>query len=197
LIEKLASQCPDDSFAESVHPRGPRRGLQGLDTLGREDRVEGLAVLAVPVADQETQRLEAHAQVGGEVAGLLHGPLRRGVSGDAGDVQAARAVLEEDQRVDPTQVHQVNVQEIAGDDAVGLRCQELFSCRPVPAGSRTYACSVQDLPDRGRSDLMPQPCELALDPATPPARILSGQPQHQLFDRLPVGGRPGLLRRVL
>lgn len=55
----------------------------------------------------------------------------------------------------------------------------------IGSGSgRRGAAPARALPDRGRSDLTPQPCELALDPATPPARILFGQPQHQLFDCL-------------
>lgn len=47
--------------------------------------------------------------------------------------------------------------------------------------------------------LMPQPCELALDPATPPAWILAGQPQHQVSDRLRVRwpARPAPARAVV
>lgn len=168
VVEGLAPECPDDPFAVRVHPWGPRRRLRGFDALGREDRVEGLGVLAVPVADQEVQRLQAQAQVDGEVAGLLDRPLRGRMRGHTSDVQAARAVLEEDQRVDPAKIDQVDVQEVAGDDAVGLRRQELSPRRPTSTGSRAYSGNSQDLPDRGGSDPMPEPRELALDPATPP-----------------------------
>jgi hypothetical protein len=37
------------------------------------------------------------------------------VSGDAGEVQAACAVLEEDHRVDPAEIHQADTQDDDGD----------------------------------------------------------------------------------
>jgi hypothetical protein len=86
--------------------------------------------------------------------------------------------------VDPTEVHQVGMGEVAGDDAVGLRRQELSSGRAAPVGSGVCAGGGQDRPDRGRSDLMAESCELALDPATAPAWIFFGRPRRQLFDGL-------------
>lgn len=48
-----------------------------------------------------------------KTAGLLHGPLPGRVRGHTSDVQAARAVLEEDQRVDTAKVDRVDVREVA------------------------------------------------------------------------------------
>lgn len=104
-------------------------------------------------AYQETQRLAAHAQLDGEVTSLLYRPLRGWMRGHAGNVQAARAVLEEDQRIHAAQVHQVDMQEIAGDDAIGLCRQELAPRGAAAARRRSDAGSGQDLPDwRRRSD---------------------------------------------
>jgi hypothetical protein len=50
--------------------------------------VEGGGVLVLSVAEQEAQRVEARAEFGGEIPGLLHCPVPGGVGGDAGDVQA-------------------------------------------------------------------------------------------------------------
>src|ERR1044072_6710049 len=75
VVEGLAPQCPDGPLAVCVHPRGLRGDLDGFDPLSFEDGVEGLGVFAVPVADQEAQRLEAHARIKSEVAGLLGRPL--------------------------------------------------------------------------------------------------------------------------
>ncbi|MFJ4640753.1 hypothetical protein ACIP69_34885 [Streptomyces hygroscopicus] len=44
-----------------AHPRGLRGSLGGFDALSSENRVEGLGVFAVPVADHKAQRLQAHA----------------------------------------------------------------------------------------------------------------------------------------
>jgi hypothetical protein len=61
------------------------------------------------------------------------------MGGHAGDVQAACAVLEEDQRVHAAQVDQVDVDEVAGEDALGLRGQELAPRRAVAALGRIDA----------------------------------------------------------
>ena len=65
VVEGFASQGCDDPFAVGVHSRSPRRGLHDLGAVGREDRVEGLGVLRVPVADQEARRVDPCAQLGG------------------------------------------------------------------------------------------------------------------------------------
>jgi len=53
------------------------------------------------------------------------------VYGDAGQVNPAGAVLDHDQRVDAPQQHGVHVDEVDGDDATGLRSQELPPGRPA------------------------------------------------------------------
>ncbi len=45
--------------------------------------------------------------------------------GHPGDVQSACAVFEEHQRIYPAQVDQVDVDEVAGDDALSLLGEEL------------------------------------------------------------------------
>jgi hypothetical protein len=45
--------------------------------------------------------------------------------GDPGDVQSACSVFEEHQRIYPAQVDQVDVDEVAGDNALGLLGEEL------------------------------------------------------------------------
>jgi hypothetical protein len=166
-------------FAVGVHPRSPWRDLQGLDAVGGEDRVEGAGVLRVSVTDQEAQRVDPYVQFDGQISRLLHGPGRRWMRGYAGEVQAAGAVFEEHQRVHPAQVDQVDVDEVAGDDALGWCGEELAPGRAAAAGGRIDAGRGKDLPGRGGADGMPEANELALDPPAAPARVVPGQPQHQ------------------
>lgn len=63
--------------------RGPRRGLDHVQVLCLEDRVERSAVCAVVVPQEKTQGLRAHPEADGEVPRLLHRPLSRRVGGDA------------------------------------------------------------------------------------------------------------------
>jgi transposase len=102
VIESLTPDAADDSLAVGVHPRRPRGTLDHIHILGLEDGVEGLAVLLVTVTQQEAQELHARAEVGGEIPRLLHGPVPRRVGGDATDVQASGAVLEERKCVHPS-----------------------------------------------------------------------------------------------
>lgn len=93
------------------------------------------------------------------------------MSGHPGDVQSACAVFEEHQRVHPAQVDKVDVYEVGGDDALGLRGQELAPCRAVAARGRINAGRGKDLPNCRGADGMPEANKFALDPTAPPARI--------------------------
>lgn len=55
VVEDLAPQGADAPFTVGVNPRGLRRASHSLDVVGREDRVEGVGVLGVPVSEQETR----------------------------------------------------------------------------------------------------------------------------------------------
>ena len=80
----------------------------------------------------------------------------------------AGAVLDDDQRVDAPQQHGVHVDEVDGDDAAGLRGQELLPGRARAAGRGIDPGVVQDLPDRGGGDLVAEPDQSRLAPAGAP-----------------------------
>jgi hypothetical protein len=63
------------------------------------------------------------------------------VRGDAGQVSAAGAVLDDDQRVEAAEQHGVDVDEIGGDDAAGLGGKELLPGRAAAAGRGTDPAS--------------------------------------------------------
>jgi hypothetical protein len=65
--------------------------------------------------------LEIHHQV----ARSLDGPRAARVSGNSGQVHAARAVFDHDQRIDPSQGDRIDVQEVHGKDGGALLGQEL------------------------------------------------------------------------
>ncbi len=76
-----------------------------------------------------------------DVAGCLRCPRAVRVGGDAGQVDATGAVLDDDQGVDAPQQHSVQVHEVGCEDAAGLRRQELLPGRAGPAGRRTHPAS--------------------------------------------------------
>ena len=92
-----------------------------------EDFVEGAAVLAVAVPDQEADTIVGEVEA--EVARLLSHPGAVRVSGAAGKPDAPVAVGDEEQRVVAAQKHALDREEIARYDARRLRSQELAPAR--------------------------------------------------------------------
>jgi hypothetical protein len=85
------------------------------------------------------------AEANEQVAGLLGKPGAGGMSGDAGDVHAAAAVLDHHQDVEATQEDGVDVGEVDGEDRLGLGGEELlpgwpdrFGPESMPADFRIF-----------------------------------------------------------
>jgi hypothetical protein len=84
-------------------------------------------------------------------------------------------MLEEDECVEAPQSYGVDMEEVAGDDVVGLRGKELPPGRALAAWCGVDARGVEDVPDGGGGDRVAEPREFALDPAVSPAAVLPGQ----------------------
>jgi hypothetical protein len=119
--------------------------------------------------------LEVHQKV----AGLLSHPLTGGAGGDAGQMHAAGAVLNEEQHVQAAQEHGVDVEEIHGQDRGGLPAQKRSPGLPGPPGRGIDARVLEDLPHRRRRHRVSQPGQLAVDAPVPPGRVILRHLQHQ------------------
>lgn len=109
---------------------------------------------------------------------------------DAGEVDAAGAMFDEDQGVQALEGEgAVQVQEVGGEDAVGLGGEELAPGLAGALRCGVDAGGVQDLPDRGWRDRVAEAGEFALDPAVAPGAVVPGQAQDELLDGV-CGGRP-------
>ncbi|EFE64922.1 predicted protein [Streptomyces viridosporus ATCC 14672] len=73
--------------------------MRNRDLTCTSDRRRGVGVLAAEVAENEAERLDACAEAGDLITGLLDRPLRGGVGGDASDMEPAGTVFEERRRV--------------------------------------------------------------------------------------------------
>ncbi len=96
-VETLGTHGSDEALGDCVRLRRPHRRLHDLDAFAAEDLVEGAAVLAVAVADQEADTL--FGEVKTEVARLLGYPGAAGITRAAGKPDAPAAVGDEKQRV--------------------------------------------------------------------------------------------------
>jgi len=124
VVEEFAADRADEAFGDCVRPWCPRRGLDDPDVGGGEDGIEGGGELAVSVADEESEAAVGVVEVDEQVASQLSEPCSGGVGGDAEDVHAAGGVLDEEERVEAVQGDRVEVERVAGEDAVGLYAED-------------------------------------------------------------------------
>ncbi|MFC0112178.1 hypothetical protein [Kibdelosporangium aridum] len=107
--------------------------------------------------------------------GLLGGPGSGRMCGDAGDVQPPCVVFEEDQGVQAFQAEGVDVEEVAGDHAGGLRGEELAPGWAAAARAGVDAGRMQDLPDGRGGDGVSEPGQFTLDAAVAPSAVFAGE----------------------
>ena len=182
-VEKLPAQGSDDPLADRVRSGRLRRAGENPDAFRGKHGVEGAGELACAVPDQELDRSRAMAEVHQEVTRRLCCPHAIRVGGNAGQVDAAGTVLDDDQGVEAPQEHGVHVDEVDGEDAAGLGGQELLPGRARAARRGVNPGGVQDLPDRGGRDRVAELDEFALHAAMSPGRIVRRDADHELPDR--------------
>ncbi len=96
-VQDLAAQGADKALADRVPARCLDGGAQDPGARSLEDGVKGAGEIRPAAADQEPGVPGPLAGAEGQVAGLLHGPLARGVRGDATEVHPPGAVLDNHQ----------------------------------------------------------------------------------------------------
>src|SRR6266571_5650302 len=100
-VEALRTDCSDEALRDCVRLRRSDRGFHDPDAFAAEDFVEGAAVLAVAVADEEADAL--FGEVKTEVARLLADPGAVGITRAGGKPDAPTAVGDEEEHVETTQ----------------------------------------------------------------------------------------------
>jgi hypothetical protein len=99
-VEKFPAQGTDDPFADRVRSRRLRWAGENPDAFRLEHGVEGAGELACAIPNQELDRSRAVPEVHQEVARRLGRPRAVRIRSDAGQVNVAGAVLDDDQGVD-------------------------------------------------------------------------------------------------
>src|SRR5215211_1329647 len=106
----------------------------------------------------------------GELADLLGDPGAGGVGGEAGEVDAAAAHLDEEQNVEPLERDRLDGEEVDCEHAVGLLAQERPPGRAGTLTGGTDARLMEDLPDSRRKHFQADPVDLASDALVAPTR---------------------------
>jgi hypothetical protein len=130
-VEEFAADGADEALGDCVGSRCAHRRLDDADLGGGEDGVESGGELAVAVAEEESEVPVGVVEVHEQVARQLGEPGSGRMSGDAEDVDAAGGVLDDEERVEPLQGDRVDVEQVAGQDRLGLHAEELRPGRTV------------------------------------------------------------------
>lgn len=183
-VQQLAPEASHEALGNGVRPRRPDRRDQDLHAGRGEHGVEDTAELAVVIPDEEPERPAGIIEVHHKVAGQLCQPLTGRICGYPKDPDPAGAVLDDEEAVQARKRHGVHVEQVAGEDRVRLRLQELCPGRPGPSRRRVQASCGQDPPYRRGPYPVAEPRQLPVCAPIAPGRILHRQPNRQ-------GTRPG------
>lgn len=166
MVERFPPDGADDPLAVGVHPRRPRRALDHVQFVGLEDGVECLAVRAVAVPQQEARSAGTSCVC----------PSRRPDFAPAG--------------------RGVDVEEVCGDNALGLSREERAPGRVGATRCRIDVGCVQDVPDRRGSDPVSGSSQLSLGPLMPQRGLSRASLGMSVLIAAGVGGRPVRRRAV-
>jgi hypothetical protein len=155
-VQALTAGAGDPAFRDRVRPRRPDWSLDNPHPGGDEHRIERYGELGIPVPEQEFETVSIVLKVHQQVPGLLGHPLPRRMSGDPVQMHPPGAVLDEEQRIQAAKECRIDVEEVDGEDRLGLSGQECPPGLPGTLGCGVDARVVEDLPDRRRRDLVPE-----------------------------------------
>jgi hypothetical protein len=144
----------------SRHNSSRAASAAGLDrpyAVAGEDLVEDAGELGVAVPDQEAKGADPAAEVYEQVARLLGGPRVVCVGDHPEDVHVPGPHLHDEQHVQAPEEDRVDVEEITGQQAFGLRAQECPPRRVHPPRDRSPPPGAQDPPHGRRADAVPEP----------------------------------------
>src|SRR5439155_23449506 len=174
-IETFRANGADEALCDRVRLRRTHGSLHDPDAFAAEDLVEGGAVLAVAVTDQEADALVGEIET--EVACLLVHPRAGRVLRAAGQPNASARMSDEEEHVVAAEHDALDCEEITGDDAGRLRSQELAPARAVAAWPRFQLRMSKQPPDARRRDAEAELGQLTSDPPVTPVRVLACESQ--------------------
>nr|WP_259405193.1 hypothetical protein [Microbispora sp. H10830] len=193
-VEKFPAARLHRPLHDRVHPRHPDTSQHRLDAGLGEDLVHERGELSVPVSDQKARPTACIVQIHHQVPDRLDDPVCARVCGGAEHTDTSGGVLDHRQDVLALSAEGDGLDEVAGQQGIGLRAQEVGPRGGRPLGRRINTCLLEDLPYRGRCDLDTERGELTVDPLITPAWILSDQAQNESADGADRGRAPTSLR---
>src|SRR5262244_2096807 len=169
-------------------PRDVDGEAHDFDALAAEDFVEGGSELGVTIPEKELGRESTVLEFPGQIASLLHHPLRARVVGAAGEVHATAADLNKEGDVELGHPDGVDHEEVTGEHLVGVLAYE-GSPGALTAPRRWAEAMAAEDPDHGQVRAAHAELEqLTLDAAISPARVLLSKSNDGLAPGASIAG---------
>ena len=183
VIQALLARRPDPSLRHGVRVRSPVGGKDDLDVLGSEHGVKARGERRISVMDEEADRQRPVLDLPTEMPRLLRHPGRGRMLSAAGEVDASRPKLDEEEHVDRPQESRLNHEEVAGEQVLPMVTEEGTPC----GGAGTLGCwrdamALEDIADGRAAHRVGELAQLAMDTGVPPARVLLRQLEDQVFE---------------
>jgi hypothetical protein len=152
----LAPRTGGPAVADRIRARRPAGVVMIRMPVAVKTASNASVYLASPVSDQELQAFGPLAEVHERVPGLLCRPCGGRVGGDAGQVDAARVVLDDEQHVETAEKDSVDVEEVDRGNGLGLGGQELLPAGGCALRRGVDSGGLEDVPEGRGRDLVPE-----------------------------------------
>jgi hypothetical protein len=179
VVQQFGSGGAHEAFGGGVCAWRSGRGVDHVDPVGGEDLVGRGDEHGGVVSDEEPEPVDVEGH--GDVAGRLGAPAAGEMTGDAGEVDLAGGVFDEEQDVELAEPDGVDDEGVTGDDPAGLRSEELGPGRPGASWGGVDAVTFPDGRRRGGGEAVAEAGEFAVDAPVALRRVVSREPDDELF----------------
>ena len=126
MVEHLPAHSTYPPLGVGVRSRSSEWQSHHLHSVGLEHVVEGITELGVTIVQQVRRREGAVLKVPDEISSLLRHPLTRRVRGDATEMNAAAADLDEEEHVKTAEPGRLHGEEVGREQVRGVLANELL-----------------------------------------------------------------------
>ena len=136
-VETLRASGPHESLRDRVRLGCSNRRANDSDALAAKHRVETARKLVITIPDEKANRFRALRERPSDLTRLLRHPRTVWMGRAASQVPAPTAEFDEKEHIEPLKPDRLHRKEVDGDQASGLRSDELAPRRAqTRAGSR-------------------------------------------------------------
>lgn len=178
-IQAFPSNGADEALGDSVCPGCAHRCADDPHALGAEGLVEAGGELGVTITDEIPSGNQAFSEAPSELPSLLCYPQIVRAGCHSSELNSSPVEMDEKQYIEPAEGHGLDREEVAGEHGRCVDSQKLTPGWPCSSRGWIDPVTLQDLPNARWGQSNPELCQLTVDPAVSPCRILTREPNDE------------------